>query len=286
MNRAIEPTAFERINEARLFVAGQLKPNQSPKVGIVLGSGLGLLADRLTDKTAIPYSSIPGMPGAGVEGHSGELFLGELAGKTVACLSGRSHLYEGHAPERVVFGVRLLAALGTSTVFVTNAAGGIHRDCTPGALMMITDHINFTGQNPLVGPNHDRWGPRFPDMSAPYDVDLVDRALAIANERGITLRTGTYAGVLGPTYETKAEIRMLETLGASAVGMSTVHEVIALRHQGVRVAGISCITNHAAGKSDETLNHQDVAKVAAQTSQTFCTLVEELCRSLPAPNAY
>jgi purine-nucleoside phosphorylase len=146
--------------------------------------------------------------------------------------------------------------------------------------MMITDHINLTGQNPLVGANHDRWGPRFPDMSAPYDESLVQLAQTIALEKSIALRTGTYAGVLGPTYETRAEIKMLETLGASAVGMSTVHEVIALRHQGIRVVGISCITNHAAGKGNETLKHQDVARVAAETSQSFCALVEELCQRL------
>lgn len=282
MSLSDAPSAYEQIQEARLFIAGQLQPGQIPELGIVLGSGLGLLTERLEDTTTVPYSSIPNMPSAGVAGHSGQLLIGKLGGKTVVCLSGRCHLYEGHAPERVVFGVRLLAALGISTVIVTNASGGIHSSCVPGSLMMITDHINLTGSNPLVGPNHDRWGPRFPDMSEPYDALLTAEALTIAAEQNIPVHCGTYAGVLGPSYETKAEVKMLETLGASAVGMSTVFEVIALRHQGVRVVGICCITNHATGKASTPLNHDDVKRVAQEASNSFCSLVESLCTRIEA----
>jgi purine-nucleoside phosphorylase len=251
----------------------------TPSVGIVLGSGLGALEQHIEEPFVVPYASIPHMPTPAVEGHAGHLVLGRLGETNVACLSGRCHLYEGHAESDVVFGVRLLARLGVAQVIVTNAAGGISGACQPGTLMLINDHINLTGRNPLVGPA-GTLGPRFPDMSVTYDLDLRRHAKTCAKRVGIELAEGVYAGVLGPSFETPAEIRMLETLGAAAVGMSTVLEAIALRHCGIRVLGISCITNRAAGKSDGLLSHAEVAEVAGRASKGFCSLVAEIVRGL------
>jgi purine-nucleoside phosphorylase len=216
------------------------------------------------------------MPRPSVHGHDGQLVCGRIGTTDVACLSGRAHLYEGHSPERVVFGVRLLAALGVNTVLLTNAAGGITPACGAGTLMLITDHINLTGRSPLLGPNDERWGPRFPDMSAAYSPRLREITKRVARSEGVALEEGVYAGVLGPSYETPAEVTMLERMGASAVGMSTVVETIALRHQDVEVVGISCITNPAAGKGDGKLSHEEVAEVAAQTSDEFVRLVSAI----------
>ena len=232
-----------------------------PSVGLVLGSGLGGFADALGERVSVPYRDIPGFPPPTVEGHGGELVLGRVRGVLVACLSGRVHLYEGHAVNKVVFGVRLLAALGCGIVLVTNAAGGIREGLRPGGLLLLSDHVNLTGTNALVGPNEPPF-PRFPDMSAAYDVRCRELAHEVARAEGLALDEGVYAGVLGPSYETPAEIRMLRTLGADAVGMSTVHEVIALRHMGVRVAALSCITNLAAGIAKGELDHKEVEATA------------------------
>lgn len=244
----------------------------APRIGLVLGSGLGALADELSPSTSIPYADIPGMPNPAISGHEGRLWMGELGGVPVACLQGRVHAYEGHPVSRVCFGVRLLAAIGCATVLLTNAAGGL-AGMAAGDLMLITDHINLTGLNPLVGTNDDRIGPRFLDMSQAYDSALQAAARNAAERAGVTLREGVYAGLLGPTYETPAEIRMLAGMGASAVGMSTVLETIALRHLGVRVGGISCITNLAAGISPTPLSHAEVKETATRVRDQFQSLI-------------
>jgi purine-nucleoside phosphorylase len=244
-----------------------------PQVGVVLGSGLGEWALRLEESAALEYSSIPHMPVPSVAGHPGQLWLGRLGGVKVACLRGRVHAYEGHATERVVFGVRLLAALGCRAVLLTNAAGGIRRDLQPGSLMLLTDHLNLSGQNPLVG-----WAPAghpaFIDMTHAYDPGLAGAARAAAIRLGLPLGDGVYAALLGPSYETPAEIRMLEKLGADAVGMSTALEVIALRERNVAVGAISCITNVAAGLSPAVLSHDDVQATAARARQHFEALLD------------
>jgi purine-nucleoside phosphorylase len=208
-----------------------------------------------------------------VVGHAGNLCLGRVEGVPVACLQGRVHLYEGHEPERVVFGVRLLARLGCRAVLLTNAAGGLEPGWAPGDLMLITDHLNLMGKNPLAGPNEASLGPRFPDMTEAYDRELGELARDAAHATGVNLREGVYAGLLGPTYETPAEIRMFRLLGASAVGMSTVPEVIAMRHMGVRTAAISCITNLAAGLSPTKLDHSEVEATANRTRDRFTALL-------------
>jgi purine-nucleoside phosphorylase len=239
----------------------------------VLGSGLGAWGDTLESLTKIPYAEIPHMPRSTVVGHPGNLCLGRAGDVPVACLQGRVHLYEGHDPERVVFGVRLLARLGCRAVLLTNAAGGLAPTFSPGDLMLINDHLNLMGQNPLIGPNHDALGPRFPDMTEAYDAGLRQAAREAARETEVALQEGIYAGLLGPTYETPAEIRMLRTLGADAVGMSTVPEVIALRHMGVPAAAVSCITNLAAGLSKTKLDHSEVEATARQSRDRFTRLL-------------
>ncbi len=251
---------IEKLDEAQAAV--RATDAKAPLVGVVLGSGLGAWADGLGAATRIPYGRIPHMAQSSVVGHAGNLCLG-LAGEVpVACLQGRVHLYEGHEPERVVFGVRLLARLGCRAVLLTNAAGGLQAAWAPGDLMLVTDHLNLMGRNPLTGPNESALGPRFPDLTEAYDRELSELARQAARETGTVLREGVYAGLLGPTYETPAEIRMLRTLGAAAVGMSTVPEVIALRHMGVRCAAISCITHMAAGLSPTRLDHSEVEATA------------------------
>lgn len=246
---------------------------RAPEVAIVLGSGLGGLADRLTDAVRIPYGDIPGFHLPTVEGHRGELVAGTLAGRQVLAQSGRFHLYEGHSAEVAALPARLFAGLGIGTMIVTNAAGGIRPDFSPGTLMLITDHLNLTGRNPLVG--HVMAGePRFPDMSAVYDPALRALALEVAHAQGLTLAQGVYAALLGPSYETPAEIRMLATLGADAVGMSTVPEVIVARARGLRVLGVSIITNAAAGVSGEQLDHAEVMDMAGKAGERLGTLIE------------
>jgi len=234
-----------------------------PKVGVVLGSGLGAFADTLEGGVRIPYRELPHMPASAVPGHAGSLCFGKVAGVSVVCMQGRLHLYEGYPIDRVVHGVRTMARLGVERVLLTNAAGGLDPAWAAGDLMVVTDHLNLTGISPLAGPNDDALGPRFPDMTRAYDPELGAMLHAAAREAGVALRDGVYAGVLGPQYETPAEIRMLRMLGAHAVGMSTVHEVIALRHMGVRVAALSCITNLAAGLAPRLLDHAEVEATAA-----------------------
>jgi len=244
-------------------------------LGIVLGSGLGDFVRSLSEAHAVSYADIPGMPPTTVSGHAGQLWLGSIANQPVACLSGRAHLYEGHRPEVVVFGVRLLAQLGVRAVLLTNAAGGLGESLAAGDLMLIDDHLNLTGANPLVGEVVS--GPRFPDMTRAYDPALGALARQAASELGFELKRGVYAGVVGPSDETPAEIRMLARLGADAVGMSTVLETIALRQLGVRVAAISLISNLAAGLSDAELSHDEVQQMAQASGQRFTSLMLRWC---------
>lgn len=252
--------------------------SRAPLVGVVLGSGLGAFGDTLEDLVKVPYGEIPHMPVSRVVGHAGNLCLGKVDGVEVACMQGRVHMYEGHDPEHVVFGVRLMARLGCKAVLLTNAAGGIHTGMRPGDLMLILDHINFMGRNPLVGPNDEAMGDRFPDMSEAYDRGLCEAARKAALEVGVALREGVYLANLGPTYETPAEIRMSRAMGADAVGMSTVPEIIALRHMRVRTAAISCITNLAAGISTTPLDHKEVEETARRTREVFVRLLTRWVR--------
>lgn len=252
----------------------------SPTVGVVLGSGLGSWADTLADREAIPYADIPHMPRPKVVGHSGNLVLGRVGDVRVACLQGRVHVYEGHALSSVVFGARLLARLGCQAVVLTNAAGGIRRGMRPGDLMIVTDHLNLMGLSPLAGPNDDRFGPRFPDMSEAYNLQIRALARDAGREAGTFLHEGVYAAMLGPAYETPAEIAMLRTMGADAVGMSTVPETLALRHMGVRVGAISCITNLAAGLGHATLDHAEVEATAREARERFVGVLSTWVKSV------
>jgi len=248
-----------------------------PVAGVVLGSGLGRFAELLEKATAIPYAEIPEFPTSSVPGHTGRMVLGELptpAGPVpVAVLQGRAHAYEGFPAEEVVFGVRVLGRLGVSTLWLTNAAGGVNPAYQPGDLVRITDHLNLTGQNPLSGPNPDLLGPRFPDMSAAYDPGMGALLEEEARRLGIPLAAGVYAGLPGPSYETPAEIRMLARLGADLVGMSTVHEVIAARHMGLRTAALSLVTNMAAGLSPTPLSHGEVQRVGAERGEQVALIL-------------
>lgn len=262
---------LERLNKAVESI--QKISNLKPKIGIVLGSGLGVYTERIENPTVIPYSDIAGFPQTSVEGHDGELVLGTTEGVDVAVFKGRFHYYEGHSLENVVMPVRTLSKLGAKHLILTNASGGINTNYKPGELVCITDHINMTGNNPLIGPNHDELGPRFPDMTRAYDPELQSIIEKAGDSIGIKVKKGVYAGVLGPTYETPAEINMLKTIGADLVGMSTVPEAIAAAHAGLRIAGISCVTNMAAGIGGETLTHEDVKIVAQKAMKTFSELV-------------
>jgi purine-nucleoside phosphorylase len=255
------------------IAAVRARTDRVPLLGIVLGSGLGAWAAGIEDAVSIPYAEIPHMSSSTVAGHAGRLWLGRAKGVPVVCLQGRVHMYEGHDPERVVFGARLLARLGARAVLLTNAAGGVSPWFLPGDLMLIRDHLNLMFKNPLVGPNEPALGERFPDMTRVYDLDLCAATRAAALSLGVKLHEGVYAGLLGPSYETPAEIRMLRTLGADAVGMSTVPEAIALRHMRVRVTGISLITNLAAGTSPHELSHAEVEEAGRQSVGTFGALV-------------
>ncbi|HEX8820651.1 MAG TPA: purine-nucleoside phosphorylase [Archangium sp.] len=247
----------------------------SPKVGIILGSGLGDFAEGFEDRVIIPYTELPHFPHSSVPGHAGRLVLGRVRGEPVVAMQGRVHAYEGHSPAQVAFPARVLCALGIRTLVVTNAAGGVNLDFRPGDLMVITDHLNLSGYNPLTGPNDDRLGPRFPDMTTAYPMVLQEQLLESGLRTGVELKRGIYALLAGPCYETPAEIRMLRVLGVDAVGMSTVPEVIAANHMGVRVAGVSCITNLAAGIGGKPLTHEEVAETAHRVKNLFTRLLED-----------
>ena len=265
---------FEKVNEAASYI---LKVSgQKPALGLILGSGLGVLAEEIENPTIIPYSDIPHFPVSTVEGHAGQLVVGTLAGKTVAAMQGRFHYYEGYSMQEVTFPVRVMKAMGISHVLVTNAAGGVNESFKPGDLMIITDHINYMGAHPLIGPNHSEFGPRFPDMTSAYTKELVQLAEEVASKQNIAIQKGVYIGFTGPTYETPAEVRMARILGGDAVGMSTVPEVIVAAHGGMKVLGISCITNMAAGILDQPLAHDEVIETTEKVKSTFLTLVKTI----------
>lgn len=271
---------YDRIQDAVKSI--QAMTDLIPQVGMVLGSGLGAFANTLDDRISIPYGEIPHFPVVSVAGHAGNLVIGRSGGLTAAVLQGRVHAYEGHPMEMVTLPTRVLCALGAHTLVVTNAAGGVNSALRAGDLMLITDHLNLSGRNALIGDNDDRLGPRFPDMTYAYDPELRELANEAARSRGIDLRQGVYAALSGPSYETPAEIRMLAALGADAVGMSTVHEVITANHMGKKVLGISCISNLAAGISSQKLNHSEVEETGRNVEGKFKGLLAEILSRLAA----
>ena len=244
-----------------------------PAVGVILGSGLGQLVDRMTDAVAIDYRDLPHFPAPTVAGHAGRLVIGRIEGVPVMAMQGRFHYYEGHDMRTIAFPTAFMQRFGARTLIVSNSAGGIYRDFTPGDLMLITDHLNLVGTNPLIGLNDERLGPRFPDMTEPYSLRLIALAEAAAAELGTSLRHGVYAGLSGPCYETAAEICYLERIGADAVGMSTVPEVIVARYLGMEVLGISCVTNMATGIAKVKHAHEEVVRIANEASARFCAVV-------------
>jgi purine-nucleoside phosphorylase len=269
---------YERVEAAAEAVRARC--GDLPHVAVVLGSGLGDFADKLLDAIATPYSDLPHWPASNVIGHSGRLVVGTMGGRRVAALAGRAHFYEGHELATVVFPTRVMGRLGVKQVILTNAAGGINTTFARGALMIIDDHLNLLGTNPLVGDNDVRFGPRFPDMSEVYSRRLRRIADEAAAERGIEVRHGVYAAVHGPSYETPAEIRYLRTIGADAVGMSTVPEAIAARHMGLEVLGISCISNMAAGILPQPLHHDEVMETTRRVRESFIGLLEGIIERL------
>lgn len=272
-------TWAERAQEAAAVV--RRLADRRPDIALILGSGLGGLVGAVEADAAIPYGEIPHFPRPVVEGHAGRLVIGQLDGRPVAVMRGRAHFYEGYPMAQVAFPVRVLHALGARTLIVTNAAGGLNPDFRAGDLMVITDHINFMGTNPLVGPNEETLGTRFPDMSAAYDPELITLAQGAAVSSGVALRKGIYIGVVGPSYETPAELRMMRRWGADAVGMSTVHEVITARHCGMRVLGISAIADMATGETGAAVTHEEVIATMRRIEPLFVDLVRRIVNLLP-----
>lgn len=267
---------YDQACEARDFLLTRLPQGIAPTIALVLGSGLGAFAERLHAPVIIPYSEIPHFPRSTVEGHSGRLLVGSVNDTPVIVMQGRVHGYEGYTPQQVTFPVRVLGILGTKTLVVTNASGGIRTDLKQGQLVAISDQINLTGQNPLVGPHDERFGERFFDMSNAYSKRIRCYALSIAHLLGIDMPEGVYLGLSGPSFETPAEICAFRTMGADLVGMSTVHEVIVARQMGIDVVGISCVTNMAAGVLDQPLHHQEVLETGERVKGEFSRLLAEL----------
>lgn len=262
---------FSKAEAASKFLLSQT--SLRPKIALVLGSGLGGFADELSDATRISYTNIPFFPRSTAAGHAGQMVIGSANGVPVAVMQGRVHLYEGYSAHEIAFPMRVFDGMNVRAVILTNAAGGINLEYKQGALVVLTDHINLQGQNPLVGPNDDRFGPRFPDMTQAYWKPYREIALAAAKQSGKTLYQGVYAGLLGPNYETPAEIRYLRTIGADLVGMSTVLEVVAACHMGIRVLAISCVTNMAAGILDQVINHEEVLETGERVKGDFVALL-------------
>ncbi|MFJ7847513.1 purine-nucleoside phosphorylase [Peribacillus sp. NPDC097224] len=269
---------FNSIETAAEFIKN--KVDGTPDIGLILGSGLGVLADEIENPIIIPYHEIPEFPVSTVEGHAGQLVIGNLSGKQVVAMQGRFHFYEGYSMEKVTFPVRVMKLLGVETLIVTNAAGSVNESYAPGDLMIITDHINLMGTNPLIGANEDRFGPRFPDMSEAYNKELRAKAKTIASTLGLDVKEGVYIGNSGPTYETPAEVRMARVLGGDAVGMSTVPEVIIARHCGMKVLGISCLTNMASGILDQPLSHVEVIETTEKVKSSFLEFVKSIVKDL------
>jgi purine-nucleoside phosphorylase len=266
------PSPWERVEEAASGIRSRCRA--LPETAIVLGSGLGAFSDTLLEAIATPYTDLPHWPPSSVAGHSGTLVVGTVAGKRIAALSGRVHFYEGYDLQSVVFGVRVMGRLGVKRVILTNAAGGINTAFAQGALMIIDDHINMMGTNPLIGPNDDRFGPRFPDMSEVYSARLRAMADEAARAKGVAVSHGIYLATYGPSYETPAEIRFFRGAGADAIGMSTVPEAITARHMGMEVLGISCISNAAAGVLPHPIVHEDVLATMQRVRSSFIALLE------------
>lgn len=265
-------------DETKAFL--QERMNGTPEIGLILGSGLGVLADEIENAVKIPYEDIPHFPVSTVEGHAGQLVFGDLEGKRVVAMQGRFHFYEGYSMEQVTFPVRVLKLIGVETLIVTNAAGACNESFNPGDLMIITDHINFFGTSPLIGKNASDFGTRFPDMSEAYDKELVTLTEGVATKLGLSVQKGVYFGNTGPTYETPAEVKMARLLGGDVVGMSTVPEVIVARHSDMRVLGISCVSNMAAGILDQPLNHEEVIETTERVRQDFLSLVRGTIQSM------
>jgi len=282
-DRAV-PGAFAQVEATAQFLRQKLAARK-PTIALILGSGLGDFAEGLTEAVAIDYASIPNFPTARVSGHRGRLFCGRIGDRQVLAMQGRVHFYEGWSLGQVVFPTRVLVALGARTLIITNAGGGINPAYHPGDLVLLSDHINLCGFNPLRGDNDDRFGPRFPDLTEVYARELREHAARCGASQGLTLREGVYAMLSGPSYETPAEIRMLRTIGADLCGMSTVPEAIAAHHMGARCLGISCVTNLAAGLSPTKLSHAEVSEVAARIRRTFADLLTCIITSLPADAA-
>src|ERR1044071_7331447 len=272
--RANPTTLYDRAQRAAEQIRSRTKT--APLIAVVLGSGLGAFADELTESTSVAYHEIPGFAQATVEGHAGRLVIGKAGDVPIAAMQGRFHFYEGYSLEEVTFPIRVLKLLGVRTLILTNAAGSLNTEFTPGSLMVISDHINLMGTNPLIGPNDDRFGPLFPDLSATYDPHLQNMVITEANEIGLDMRRGVYASLSGPSYETPAEIHMVRTLGADAVGMSTVPEAIVARHMDMQVVGISCITNLAAGVSDRPVDHDQVIATGERVGAQFSELLRRV----------
>lgn len=276
------PPSEQPARLAALEAAVRHRTDLVPAIGIVLGSGLGGLADDLTDAVAIPFADLPGWPAATAPGHLGRLLLGRLSGVPVVMLQGRLHVYEGNDPGLVIQPVLLMGRLGARTVVLTNAAGGVNPAYAPGALMVVADHINLTGRTPLLGPNADEIGPRFTDLTDVWSPRLRERLRAAFDAEAVPFEEGIYVGLLGPTYETPAEVRMLRTLGADAVGMSTVLEAIACRWAGIEVCGVSLITNAGAGYSGQPLTHDEVLEAGAEAGPRLARVIRRFIAALPA----
>ena len=268
-------TLYERAEHAARFIRARAA-GREVRAALVLGSGLGAFAEELEGGEAIPYAEIPGFARPTVEGHAGRLVVGDVGGVTVAAMQGRFHFYEGYTLEEVTFPVRALGLLGARSLVLTNAAGGLNNSFEQGSLMLISDHLNLMGANPLLGRNDPRFGPRFPDMTEVYDREYREAAVAEARAMGLELRRGVYAALTGPSYETPAEIRMLRLLGADAVGMSTVPEAVVARQMGLRVLGLSCITNMAAGVLDRPIDHGEVIETGERVRETFAGLLRRV----------
>jgi purine-nucleoside phosphorylase len=278
VERMASTSLYERAEHATRVIRSRI--SVEPRIALVLGSGLGSFADDFEESVAIPYEEIPGFVRSTAQGHAGRLVIGKIDSVPVLAMQGRVHYYEGYSLEEVTFPVRTFGLLGVKTLVLTNAAGGINVQLAQGALMVISDHVNLMGVNPLRGPNDERFGPRFPDMSAVYSPELQELVIEEAKAIGIEVRRGIYGGLSGPSYETPAEIHLLRTLGADAVGMSTVPEAIVARHMGLEVLGISCITNMAAGISDAPINHEEVMATGDRVRETFAELLQRVISAI------
>jgi purine-nucleoside phosphorylase len=274
VERMASTSLYERAEHATRIIRARI--NVEPRIAIVLGSGLGAFADDFEDPVGIPYEEIPGFVRSTAQGHAGRLVIGKVDSVPVLAMQGRVHYYEGYSLEEVTFPIRTFSLLGIKTLVLTNAAGGVNVQLTQGALMVISDHVNLMGDNPLRGPNDERFGPRFPDMSTVYSPELQELVIDEAKAIGVEVRRGIYGALSGPSYETPAEIHLLRNLGADAVGMSTVPEAIVARHMGLEVLGISCITNMAAGIGDEPINHEEVMATGDRVRGTFTELVRRV----------